>query len=106
MTNNDETCVNLDELEALAAALQVNAEKLESAARLASSIDYNVNTFGFFGAWTADSARETASQTVLSLDALAENVVADSFAVTDTAVDIKNNEDAQANAFRRQGQHG
>lgn len=103
---NEGTQVDPDELDTLAAALQTNAETLRSAARLASSIDYNVNTFGLFGAWAAETARETASQTVRSLDTLAENVVADSFVVTDTAVTVRTNEDAQADTFRGQGQHG
>jgi hypothetical protein len=103
---NEGTQVDPDELDKLASALQKNADTIRSAAHLASGIDYNVNTFGLFGALMTDTARETARKTVIGLGTLAENVTADGFVVTDTAVDFRNNEDTQVDRFRGEKPHG
>jgi hypothetical protein len=95
-----DTNINLDEMNKFASAVFGFAGDLKSVADRAGAVDYDVNTFGMLGALFTGDVRSTADRTAAGLLALYRNVYADATAVSDTALDVKNNEDTQTNRFR------
>jgi hypothetical protein len=99
---NDGTNVDLDEMNTLAGAVFNLAGEIKSVADKASGIDYNVNTFGLIGARVgfALDVGDAAARASAGLDSLYWNVHADATAISDTALDFKNNEQTQTDRFR------
>ncbi|HEX6351679.1 hypothetical protein [Actinophytocola sp.] len=95
-----DTDVNLDEMNKFASAVFGFAADIKSVAERASTVDYNVNTFGLIGAACTGRVRSTADRTAAGLLALYRNVYSDATSISDTALDFKNNEDTQTNRFR------
>ena len=81
------------------------AGSIKSVADRADGIDYNVNSFGLIGAACTGSARTTAGKAVAGLYSLYRNVYSDATAISDTAIDFRNNEQDQTDRFR-DGENG
>jgi hypothetical protein len=97
---NDGTNVDLEEMNALSGAVFGFAGEVKSVGDRAGGIDYNVNAFGLLGSLCARSASNAAERAVAGLNSLYLNVHADATAISETALDFKNNEQVQTDRFR------
>jgi hypothetical protein len=97
---DDITTVELDEMDRLASAVHALSDKVVEAADDTIAIDYDAGAFGVLGAMVAARANSAATRASAGLHSLAQHITADATAVTDTALAVRHNEQAQVQSFR------